>query len=1048
MIAGAALAETPHGHGSELRFVTVLFADLVGSSRHVIGRDPEAADAALRPLLHAMTEEITICGGTVVQVMGDGVLAAFGLPAALEDHAIRACHAANRIHYRLLLLNPHASKKGYPTSRARIGIDSGEVFASDDVTLGRERRLIGEPVYTAARLQQGALPGTTLISTAATGLTSGAFMFTRRSAVVVNMGGASVEAFQVGPPVSERAASSDPGSFRDAPLVGREATLRQLNQLLRGTKDRNGCTVYLTGAPGIGKSRLLDEVAGTARQGNASVSKHTVVAQGLFHLLEPTCHFLIDLLKLQPMHRAIPEKEAVMARMRALGLSGSTVERVLLNTFRWPRERQGDAGPKGEAYLSQLTSAIASLAIRMSQSRPLVVCVDDAQWADHGMREVLRALAEASRNEAIFLAIASREHLGEAVRGTHVREVTLDGIDSDGAAELIRRVASPTCFTDDSAAMLFDRTRGNPLFLLESVKDILTRVPAGHPVTSDEVERCVPVSVQVILASRIDRLGSADRHVLMTASVIGESFDVCLLEEMLPDLRPLEVRKSLRRLIAQGFVREAQLLPSHQFAFEHALVRDVAYGILPKRMRLGLHDRLIRLVRNRSRNSLPERTSLLAHHAFAAETWPLAAVFGLTAGRSAYERSRVGEAARLFSNALVALGRLPASNRNRARSIDACVGLARCQLLLGDFDSARRVLVRAERQARHLGDARRTIEVLSCATVTCWAEGGVRRAMRVARRAYDLARTSRSDALRDITSLRLGTLFVDRADYRIGCHLLSETGRTMPSDASSARYGLLCIADVFRRSVLARGMAETGDFSQALREGDAALMIAENAADSPSKLYALLNLGYVLARKGDFSKSVIMFDRALTVCQAPGMRTWARLPQLALGFALVNEGKVGSGLQLLSKAMDRADERTLILPSSLFLQLTADALTIGGNHAKAEAIGRRALEIAGRHGERGHEAWALFTLGILAKTSTSHEEHDTMIGSALRIARRRHMAPLVARCKQALACRSAGVPDTARFPRADWGSIRELDPPVRRVEAHAGERALTRGGRF
>ncbi|MGH2360703.1 MAG: ATP-binding protein, partial [bacterium] len=579
--------------------VTVLFADIVGSSRFVLGSDPELANGNLSPILEAMTETIGSCGGTVLQVLGDGVLAVFGAPRALEDHALRACHAAEQMHRRVLAVPTTGGSRSGRVPRLRIGVDAGEVLVvAGEGGLGSETRVIGEPVYAASRLQKAARPGMTLGTINVANLTMGAVTTKKWGRVALGSGSTRVEALVLRDVGGPRIRTNSGGSSIGLPFVGRNSVFGDLLQSMHDALAGAGCAVHVSGEPGVGKTRLLCELLATTGGGTFQVVRHAITAEGLYRRLEPTSHFIVDLLGLRTGDGRLPEASAVEARMAALALSGSAEETTILRALGLRRGRGAseDVGP--QERLSDLTSAITRVAIHSSRVQPLVICIDDFHWADHGMCHALWALITTCRHERLFLLIASRDPCSDGRLGHSVRAVRLHALDSDSAVNLASAAALPLRMSDEALRTLVERSGGNPFFLLECTRDLRARFAPGMTVRREDVDHGLPLSVHAVLASRIDRLERVQREVLFAASAIGETFDVRLLEDLVPRELRREVRSALQHLANLGFVRETRILPRLEYTFDHALVREVSYGTLPRSVRLRLHDQLLRLIRS------------------------------------------------------------------------------------------------------------------------------------------------------------------------------------------------------------------------------------------------------------------------------------------------------------------------------------------------------------------------------------------------------------------------------------------------------------------
>jgi len=1032
----------------ERRHLTVMFADIVKSSRLIFGADPESANEILLLVLGAMTDAIRSHGGTVLQVLGDGVLAAFGAPVAQEDHAKRACFASHEMHRRVEAVARTLAARGYPGVRVRAGIDSGEVLVEPTHGyFGADFRVVGEPVYVAARLQAAARPGSTLLSDATRALVEGVIKSVRRRDIAVGPRHHRSNGYLMLRPSQRMPAAGRTTVERSTvPMFGREALAERFRALLAKAAGGKGQAVHLWGGAGIGKSRFLTEFIAGVDEASAQVVRVALTGEGLFRAREPVGQLVLDVLGVRPGGSRPQQVAEVTARLNTLGFPATLVNDVLRAALDLHMGQRRTSASAPDEELLRLVQGVVRVVVLSSRKTPLVLVIDDSHWADGALRDVLTSLTQALRHERVLLVLAGRHAPGsQELLAPHVHAVEMQPLDRQDSARLVAAIAGGTNVTAALVDALVERTGGNPFFLTECVRDMLSRARPGATVLREN-ELGLPANVQAVLATRIDGLEADDRDVLLAAAVIGDSFDVRLLGELL-ERGASTLGKRLGRLASLGFLREARVLPNWEFSFEHGLVREVAYANLLHRVRQVLHDKLVDTIKRRSLGDLPDKPYLLAHHAFKAKRWSLAVAYGLAAGRRALDRARVREAATLFENALVAAAQMADQAGMVRRRVDASVGLARCRLLLGDFAGAEDLLESARRLATPLGDGRRLADVMSCQTVSSWAAGRIDRAVRYGRKASRLARDIRDLSLMVSTGVRLGTLLVDRAEYEPGCELLDGTVRLIPAERITERFGLLGIAAVGAQSVLARGLAEIGRFDAALAACDSAITLAEDSGDTFSRIYAYLHAGCVLVRKGDFARSQATLENAVALCGTPNAGAFMPLSKGMLGYALARNGDARAGLHLIDTALSELNLKTLVLPPSLLVAWGAEAHALAGEPAKAETLGRQALETARARGERGHEAWALWVLGVNAARTGAKDaaRAEALIHGAKSIAGPRRMAPLDAHCNLGLGrlYSTASAPERAAAPiRAAVSGFDQLGMTFWSTEARAEGRAF------
>jgi class 3 adenylate cyclase/tetratricopeptide (TPR) repeat protein len=583
----------------ERKLATVLFADLVGSTALADEEDPERTRLVLNRFYDAMTEEIERCGGTVEKFAGDAVMAAFGAPAALEDHAERALHAA--------LAMQHRQTEMFGDQLAlRIGVNTG------NVVVGRPRAgssfVTGDAVNVAARLEQAAAPTEILAGERTVTAAAGAFEFSDPTTVEAKgkPGGIAcrrvLRALSLMRPRGVRGLSSV--------FVGRDAEFTELqDRYRRVVTDGEPHLVSILGDAGVGKTRLTREIWGWLSDQSPEPIRRT--GRTLSYGQGTTYWPLAEVLK---EHFGIAESDqaetvaAALADRAYLGLTlGLTPEEELHPLV--ARERLHDAWV---GFLGELV-----------QERPVVLLIEDVHWAEDDLCDLVDSLVALVNGPLLILATARPEMLdrrpawGGAWHHTSaMRLEALPAIDTDRLVAELLGAGVPDPIRD----LVVERAEGNPFFVEELVGTLIDRgvlersdgswtfgeLPAGFS---------VPDSIQAVLAARIDLLPEAEKAALQAASVIGRTFWTGPVYELVagesPNIGLLEERDFVRRRAGSTLAGE------REYVIKHALTREVAYGSLPKARRARMHADFAAWL-ERSAEGRDELAPLLAHHYFEA----------------------------------------------------------------------------------------------------------------------------------------------------------------------------------------------------------------------------------------------------------------------------------------------------------------------------------------------------------------------------------------------------------------------------------------------
>jgi len=619
----------------ERKLVTVLFADVTGSTAIGERLDPEELRAVLDAYFGAMREEIEAEGGTVEKFIGDAVMAAFGVPVAHEDDPSRALRAALRMLRRLEAVNEDLARAHGITLAIRIGVNTGEVLATTEPRPG-EPMVTGDVVNAAARLQSLAEPGA-VVAGERTRRSARGFRFEDLGAAELRGKARPVRAFRL---VGETDAVADRGiPGLHAPMVGRDAELDVLRSLFRRVESEHRphlVTIY--GDAGVGKSRLTREfVAWTdEREPRPLVLRGRCLPYGdgitywpLAEILKGHAGILdsdppqLAIEKVRKLGRELLTDEVTTDPVRATAALAFTVG------LEDPDVSFAEADPR--EVRDELHAAWRSFFTALGSAAPLVVIVEDIHWADAALLDLLDELAERLEGPVLFLCPA-RPELGARRPGwgggrRDASSVALDPLSADQAGTLIRMLLTVDDLPPSVHATILERAEGNPFFLEEIIRSL---IDGGHVFRDDDRWRArpgiegvqIPDTVQAVLASRIDLLEPGDKRVLQAAGVVGRVFwpgPVAALTE----LSLGDVSDALRRLEARELVysRSGSTLSGQpELLFKHVLTRDVAYESIPRRERPDSHRAVARWLEATAGERVGEFAELLAYHLATAVT--------------------------------------------------------------------------------------------------------------------------------------------------------------------------------------------------------------------------------------------------------------------------------------------------------------------------------------------------------------------------------------------------------------------------------------------
>ena len=651
-----------HGCGSavagtdthaEYKQVTVLFADVVHSMDIAAAVGTERLREIMTELVNCSSVLVQRYGGTVDKFTGDGIMAVFGAPAALEDHAKRACLAALGIQEEAKRLAATVKDRDGVTLQLRVGLNSGQVIAGEIGSGALGYTAIGEQVGMAQRMEAVAPPGGVMLSASTARLVEDSVTLGEPELVRVKGADAPVPAHRL-----LGMAEEPRGAVRaESDLVGRRWEMSAVEGLLERVIDGHGAVLGVVGPPGIGKSRLVREATTTA--GSRGVEVFIAFCES--HTSQVPFHVVARLLR---------------AAIGVEGFDGQVArDRV--------RERVPDADPEDLLLLDDLLgiadphtplpaidpdarrrrlTALLNAAL-LARQTPAVYVVEDAHWIDEvSESQLAEFLTVIPQTPSLLLVTYRPEYRGALSRATGAQTIALAPLSDSETTTLISALLGADASDGALGKKIAERAAGNPFFAEEMVRDLaergVLRGQSGAYLSTAEVgEVNVPITLQATIAARIDRLGAKAKRTLSAAAVLGARFTLDLLTA-------LGVDAVVDDLLAAQFIDQVRFTGQPEYVFHHPLIRTVAYEAQLKSDRAELHRRVAAAIESRDPSAAEENAALIAEHLEAAGD--LHAGYGWHMRAATWGTNRDIAAARLsWERARKIADALPAEDANR-----------------------------------------------------------------------------------------------------------------------------------------------------------------------------------------------------------------------------------------------------------------------------------------------------------------------------------------------------------------------------------------------
>ena len=947
----------------ERKQVTVMFCDMEGFTQLSERLGPEEAYSIMDQVYEILIHKVHDYEGTVNEMTGDGIMALFGAPIALEDAPQRAIRSGLAIHREMVRFSDKIRAESLiPPLKMRIGIHTGPVVVG---TLGNDLRVefkaVGDTVNLASRIEGIADPGTTYVTEDTFKLTEGLFRFEALGDFKVKGKEEAVKTYRVIAPSTRRTRFDVSAERGLTPFVGRERELELLLDGFERSKEGRGQAFSIVSEAGVGKSRLLYEF----RKAIANEDATFLEGKCLSYSRGVAYHPVIDILKSNfDIHEGDGDteiREKVKKGLKILGADEASTLPYLLELLSVKDIGIDKIPLSPEERKNRIIEALNRIVLKGSEIRPLIMAIEDLHWIDKSSEDQLKHLLESIPGARVLLLFTYRPEFVHTWGGkSYHSQVMLNRLSNRESIMMVSHLLDTEDLDSDLEEFILEKTEGIPFFieeLIKSLKDltIIAREGKRYHIAKDIKEVTIPATIQDVIMARVDSLAEGVKGLLQTVSAVGREFSYYLIKRI-TNIAEQELLSQLSVLKDSELLYERGIYPESTYIFKHALTQEVAYNGLLLKRRKDIHEGIGDAIEALYPGRLEEHYELLAYHYGRSANTDKAVEYLDLANQKAAKLNAMEEAKTYFDEAMALLDTMPETEENRQRRISLLVNQWDAFFLLFKASEYYDLLTRYEAMAKELGNP----ELLgafyarlgNCGYSFGHFDQGIKRLTKAAELCE--AAGNAEDAGYAYAWLGWNYLFSGHYDQVL---TVKEELLRMMEQRFNPRWYVRGLAAAPRACIC------LGRWNEAVEEAQKALKVAEESSDNSYVIFAAWTLSMAYTWRGDLGRGIEYGELALQKAVTPAVKAWA---QRGLGWALCRAGEAKRGIELLVTALAAvrpSHHMPTEIPTTCIL---GAAYWLAGEDDKARQTLEEGLEIADRCGARYYAGFAQRLLGEIA----------------------------------------------------------------------------------
>jgi class 3 adenylate cyclase/tetratricopeptide (TPR) repeat protein len=890
----------------ERKQVTVMFCDMEGFTQLSERLGPEEAYSTMDQVYEILIHKVHDYEGTVNEMTGDGIMALFGAPIALEDAPQRAIRSAMAIHREMAKFSVKIKEetKGIPPLKMRVGIHTGPVVVG---TLGNDLRVefkaVGDTVNLASRMEGLAQPGATYVTEDIFKLTEGFFRFEALGERKVKGKEEPARVYRV-IAASTRRTRFDVSAERGlTPFVGREREVEILLDAFERAKVGRGQAISIVSEAGVGKSRLLYEF----RKAVANEDATFLEGKCLSYSRGVAYHPVIDILKsnfnVQEGEEDSGIREKVKNGLEVLGADEAGTLPYLLELLSVRDSGIDKIMMSPEARKDRIIGALKRIVLKGSEIRPLILAYEDLHWIDKSSEESLKDLLDSISGARVFLVFTYRPEFVHTWGGrSYHSQLNLNRLSNRESFAMVTHLLGTEEIARDLEELILEKTEGIPFFIEEFVKSlkdlkIIEKRENRYHLAKDILDVTIPSTIQGVIMARVDSLPEGAKEVLQTGSVIEREFSYELIKQV-TGLQEQKLLSHLSVLKDSELLYERGIYPHSSYIFKHALAQEVVYDSLLTRRKKTLHEEIGNAIEDLYKENIDENCGVLAEHYIAGENYDKGAEYSRFASKKAAKTGSINDATAQAEKRIVCLERLPQSDNVRKKIIDARTALGLYYIQISYLIEAKEAVDPIIDLALRHGYKKRLSQIYTIIGVyENWVEEDLPEAFKHLEEALDLSQEIGDDVSLFFANLWFGTGLSWNCEFQKGFYCLEKALNI--NVAANNLWGISGLKSLISYFVY----YFQGKVNLSYQTSDEAICIAEESGDIFSKSMAYVSHGTCCYGKGFFEKATEHLLKGADFCERINHFNWNSLAEQVLGEICFEIGEYQESKEHYSKAI-------------------------------------------------------------------------------------------------------------------------------------------------